>query len=124
MPVLDIIIKAIGLIMAVMGVAIIAVPKKMAKLIPFIKHGKRIYVVGILRLILATIFLLAASNSHWPWVIGIFGVLTLASGVLIFALKMKVLRSIMDWFQSFDEKVMRIAGIFVVIIGILIIFAA
>ena len=124
MPFLFVIIKALGLIMAAMGVAFAIVPKRMAKILPYFKHGKRMYVVGIIRLVFATIFLLAASNSHWPWFIGILGILTLVSGVLIFALKLKVLRSILDWFYSLGEKVMRIAGGVIVIIGVLIIFAA
>jgi hypothetical protein len=123
MNALLIVIKAIGLIMAVMGVAIIAIPGKAAKVVPFFKHGKRIYWVGICRLICATIFLLAASQCRWPAVIAIIGIIALVSGVLIFALKLKVLRSILDWFPGQSAKVLRIIGGVVVIIGLLIIFA-
>jgi hypothetical protein len=123
MPFLFVIIKALGLIMAAMGVAFAIVPKKMAKILHYFKHGKRMYIVGIVRLVFATIFLLAASQCRWPWFIGILGILTLVSGVLIFSLKLKVLRSVLDWFSGLSKKVMRITGGIVVIIGVLIIFA-
>lgn len=123
MPFLFVIIKALGLIITAMGIAFAIVPKKMAKILPYFKHGKRMYLVGIVRLVFATIFLLAASQCRWPWFIGVIGILTLVSGVLIFALKLKILRSVLDWFYGLSEKVMRIAGGVIVVIGLLIVFA-
>jgi len=117
------VIKAIGLIMAVMGVAIIAIPKNLVKVIPFFKKSKRIYIVGVVRIVLAVIFLLSASQCRWPWVIAVFGILTLVSGVLIFALKLKVIRAILDWFHEKSDMVLRIIGSVIVIIGLLIVFA-
>lgn len=118
------IIKAIGLIMAVVGVAFAVVPERLVKLMPFFQVGRRVRIVGILRLAIAVIFLLAASQCSWPWVIGVLGVLILASGVLALTLKLKHIRAFLDWWQSRNILVLRIIGGVVVIVGLLIVFAA
>lgn len=117
------VIKAIGLIMAVMGIAFIAIPKDMVKIMPFFKKSKRIYIVGVIRLVLAVIFLLSASQCRWPWVIGVLGILTLVSGVLIFVLKLKVIRGILDRFSEKSDMFLRITGVIIVVLGMLIVFA-
>ena len=124
MNALLVIIKAIGLIMAVLGAVFAAVPRKLVKVFPFFKAGKKIYAVGVCRLVCAVIFLLAASQARWSVVIGLFGILLLISGVLIFALKLKHIRAVLDWFPSKPDMVLRAIGVVVLIIGLLIVFAA
>ena len=118
------IIKALGVVMAVIGVLFSAIPKKLIKFIPLFKVTKRIRIVGIVRLGIAVIFLLAASGSRWPIVIAVLGIITLVSGVLALTLKVKHIKTLIDWIEARNEMFVRIMGGVVVLIGLLIVFAA
>ena len=118
------IIKALGVIMAVVGVLFSAIPEKLIKFISLFKVTKRIRIVGIVRLGIAVIFLLAASGSRWPIVIAILGIITLISGVLALTLKAKHIKTFIDWIEAKNEMFVRIMGGVVVLIGLLIVFAA
>jgi hypothetical protein len=123
MGLLLIVIKALGVIMAVAGVLFIAVPQKLMKLMPFFKVVKRIRIVGIIRLAIAVIFLLAASRCRWPVVIAVLGIITLICGVLSLTLKVKYVKMCIDWIEGRSEMAIRIMGGVVILLGLLIIFA-
>ena len=121
---LFIIIKALGLIMAVVGVLMSTIPKKlMHKFLPFFKVTKRVRFIGVLRLAIAVIFLLAAWQCRWPIVIAVLGIITLISGVLALTLKTKHIKTFIEWIEGRSEIALRIMGVVVVLIGLLIIFA-
>lgn len=119
-----IIIRALGVIMAVVGVLLSSVPQKVMKFLPFFKVTKRIRLIGIVRLGIAVIFLLAASQCRWFIVMAILGIITLASGVIALTLKVKHIKTFMAWVEDRNEMFIRIMGGVVVLIGLLIIFAA
>lgn len=118
-----IIIKALGVIMAVVGVLFSAIPQKVRKFLPFFKITKRIRIVGIIRLAIAVIFLLAASQCRWSVVVAVLGIITLISGVLALMLKVKHIKTFIDWIEGRNEMFIRIMGGVVVLIGLLIVFA-
>jgi len=119
-----VIIKALGVIMAVVGVLLSAIPQKVMKFLPFFKVTKKIRIIGIIRLGIAVIFLLAASGSRWPVVIAVLGIITLVSGVLALTLRVKHIKTFIGWVEARNDIFIRIMGGVVVLIGLLIIFAA
>ncbi|MCK4905193.1 hypothetical protein KAS42_02980 [bacterium] len=119
-----IIIKVLGVIMAVVGMLLSSIPQKVMKFLPFFKITKRIRIVGIIRLAIAVIFLLAASQCRWSVVVAVLGIITLISGVLALTLKVKHIKTFIDWIEGRNEMFIRIMGGVVVLIGLLIIFAA
>ena len=83
---MDIVITIIGIAIIVMGTVYLIRPAVAKWLIEFFKKGSRIYIAGLLRLVLAVVFLLSARECGKPIIIGVLGVLFLLGGILVLIL--------------------------------------
>ncbi|OHB77562.1 MAG: hypothetical protein A2Z25_14500 [Planctomycetes bacterium RBG_16_55_9] len=119
-----IVIKGLGVLFVLIGVAYLLKPKVLKTLMSFFKKGKRIYVAGLIRFALAVVFLLAATQCRKPTIIGAFGVLFLLSGLLIFVLGPPTIRRIFDWYEKQPTLLYRIIASIVIVVGAIIIFSA
>ncbi len=119
-----IVIKSLGIVFVLIGIAYLLRPDILKTLMSFFKKGKRIYVAGLIRFALAVIFLLAATQCRKPKIVGAFGVLFLLSGVLIFVLGPETIRRIFDWYEQQSALVFRIIASVVIVVGAIIIFSA
>ena len=57
---MDIVIKIMGIVLVFLAVLYLLKPDIMKSLMEFFKQGKRIYFAGLIRIVLAIVFLLAA----------------------------------------------------------------
>ena len=114
----------VGLIILLLGVAILIKPQVSKKLFNFIAKGKRIYLVGILRIVLGVLFLIGALSCSIPWLIILIGILCCASGLTIFIMKFERLKAIMNWFDQKPPSFARLMGILALLIGAIITYAA
>jgi uncharacterized protein YjeT (DUF2065 family) len=121
---MDILIKSLGILIVLIGIVYLLKPDMPKLLIEFFKKGKRIYIAGIIRLALAVLFLVAARQCRHFWVIFVFGIILLLSGLLIFVLGPKKLRTILEWYQRQSITFYRVIAVIAVVIGAVIIFAA
>ncbi|MBA7700677.1 hypothetical protein ES703_109400 [subsurface metagenome] len=121
---MDIVIKSLGIVIVLVGVVYLLRPDVMKWLMEFFKHGKRIYLAGLLRLALAVIFLLGARECDITWVIVVFGILFLIGGVLIFILGPEKIRRILDWYQKQSTLLLRVIAVIALAIGAIIIYSA
>ncbi len=123
---MDIVIKIIGIVFIALAIVFLLKPAVMNQLIEFFKKGKRIYFAGIVRLVLAVIFLLGTRGheGHKFWIIFAFGVLFLISGVLIFMLGPEKCKSVVDWYQKKSAWFFQVMAIIVLAFGAIIIYAA
>jgi len=119
-----IVIKSLGILFVLIGIAYVLRPEIIKKLMGFFKKGKRIYVAGLIRFALAVIFLLAATQCRKPKVVGAFGILFLLSGLLIFVLGPERIRRIFDWYEEQPALVFRIIASVIIAVGAVIIFSA
>ena len=117
-------IKGLGIVFVLIGVAYFLRPDILKTLMGFFKKGKRIYGAGLIRFALAAVFLLAATQCRLPKVIGAFGILFLVSGALIFVLGPETIRRIFDWYEQQTALVFRIIASVVIAVGAIIIFSA
>ena len=121
---MDIVIKIIGIIFVAVGIVYLLKPDVMKWLMGFFKKGKRIYFVGLIRFVLAVIFLLAANQCEIPWVIIGFGILFMISGLLVFTLGSERIKSILDWWQKQSPLLLRVMSIIALAVGAVIIYSA
>jgi uncharacterized protein YjeT (DUF2065 family) len=119
-----IVIKSLGIVFALIGFVYLIKPNILKGLMGFSKKGKRIYFAGLIRFVLAVIFLLAATQCRKPKIIGAFGILFLLSGVLIFVLGPDTIRRIFDWYEKQSTVIFRIIASIVIAVGIVILFSA
>ena len=121
---MDIVIKIIGIVFVCFAIVFLLKPAVMNYLMEFFKKGQRIYLAGLVRLVLAVVFLLGARECDITWVIVVFGILFLISGLLIFMLGPKKCKSMIDWYQKQSVLLLRVFAVIALAIGAIIIYSA
>jgi uncharacterized protein YjeT (DUF2065 family) len=118
------VIKGLGILFTLMGIAYLLRPEIIKKLMGFFKKGKRIYFAGLVRLALAVVFFVAASECRYFWIIFASGIIFLMGGLLIFLLGPDKIRRILDWYEGQPVVIFRIIALIVLVFGMVIIFSA
>ena len=121
---MDIVVKIVGIVIVFLAALLLIKPDIMKQMLAFFKQGKRIYIAGLVRSVLAVIFLLAARECHIPWVIIILGILFLISGLSIFVIGPVKLKPMLDWFQNKSAIFLRAMAVIILAIGAVIIYSA
>ena len=119
-----IVIKSLGVLFTLMGIAYLLRPDIIKRLMGFFKKGKRIYFAGLIRFALAIVFFVAARECRYFWIIFASGIIFLAGGLLIFLLGPEKIRRILDWYQDQPALIFRIIALVVLAFGIIIILSA
>jgi uncharacterized protein YjeT (DUF2065 family) len=74
--------------------------------------------MSVIAAAMGLLLILAASASHYPWVLRIIGLVALAEGVLLFINPQDIMGKIYDWFlEQASEQTFRATGIITVIFG-------
>ncbi len=121
---MDIVIKSLGIVIALIGIVYLLRPDVMKWLMGFFKQGKRIYFAGLIRFALAVVFLLGARECDISWVIAAFGILFIIGGLLIFILGPEKIKSIIDWWQKQSTSLFRVIALITLAVGAIIIYSA
>jgi len=121
---MNIVVKIIGIIFMIVGVVYMLQPNIMKRIMEFFKQGKRLYFAGVIRFALAVVFLLAARECDITWVIVVFGILFIISGLLIFMLGLERLKSMIDWWQKQPILLLRVLALLALVLGAIIIYSA
>lgn len=119
-----IVIKIVGILIVLAGIVFFLRPEMMNRLLVFFKKGKRVYFMGLVRFVLAIVFLLGAGQCDGKQVIAAFGILFLISGLLIFLLGAEKVGAILDWFLKQSVLLKRISAVIALVIGAAIIYFA
>ena len=121
---MDIVVQIMGIVILLIAILFLIKPDIMKRMVEFLKQGKRIYFIGIIRLAVAIVFLLAARECDITWVILTFGIIFLISGLLIFMLGPRKVKPMLDWFGSKSALFLRIMAVIVLAVGGVIIYSA
>ena len=119
-----IVIKSLGMLFALMGIAYLLRPNIIKKLMGFFKKGKRIYFAGLIRFALTVVFLVAARECSYPLIILASGIIFLIGGLLIFMLGPEKIKRILDWYEQQPALIFRVIALIVLAFGAIIIFSA
>ncbi|MBN1282284.1 MAG: hypothetical protein JXA24_00745, partial [Proteobacteria bacterium] len=118
------VIKTIGIIFAIMGVVFATVPALMTRLFDFVKQGRRIYAIGVIRIVVGALLIMAAQQAALPWMPGVIGGVIVISGILIFALGQSRNHAFMEWWERKPEGTKRFGAIVLSVLGVLLIYGA
>ena len=113
--------RLLGIAILLLGISVLVNPDIMKSMIIFWSQGKRIYGAGVLRIIFGVIFLLIASQSKATIIVTIMGLLFLIGGILIFALREKKTKAILDKWKDCPPLTCRLLSLIAIVIGILIV---
>jgi len=119
-----ILIKIVGIYMAMMGILILLMPKCFGRIVDFFMKGRRIYLAGFLRLALGFIFVVTAWQSRQTTLIYSLGVLIIMGGTLLFALRKDTIKSMVSWLDNRPAGFIRLWGVAAAAFGALIIYSA
>jgi hypothetical protein len=115
--------RLIGIFIAALGLIFLLGPNLLKQCIGFCQKGKRLYIVGILRVLCGVIFLLAAPDCRLGWVIYILGILTFLKAILIFLLGLERVKSMLDWWSKRPVITVRLLSLIILAMGVLIIYS-
>ena len=118
-----ILVRILAALITIIGVIILLKPEVLSKLFSFLISGKRVYIVGVLRLVFGIIFLLAASSCRYPIVIAVLGILMVVGGILVFTMGPGKIKAIFEWWNKKPPVIIRVLALFPICIGILILFS-
>jgi len=119
-----IVIKSLGILFTLIGIAYLLRPDIIKKLMEFFKKGGRVYIAALVRFALAVVFFVGARECRYSWVIFIFGILFLLSGLLIFILGPDKIRRMLDWYGKQPTLIFRIIALIVIAVGVVVVFSA
>lgn len=117
-------ILVIGLIFTVIGAVIIIKPQLLKAILVFFVKGNRIYLAGLIRLIIGALFLIAANKCAHPYIVILLGILIIISAVVIFALKPEQTKKFINFWLTKNNFMIRLAGLFAIIFSLFVCYAA
>jgi len=121
---MDTVIKIVGIIFVFFAIVFLLKPAVMNRIMEFFKKGKRLYFVGLIRFALAIVFLVGANECKRPWVIIVFGILFIMSGLLIFMMRPERLKAMIEWYQKQWVLLLRVFAVIALAFGAIIIYSA
>ncbi len=117
-------VRLIGLIAAVAGVVFIAKIKTLKQLLAFWDEGKRVYVLGGIRILVGLILLLSALQCRIVWIVFVVGLLAIISGATIFVFGAEKSKEVIKAWQEKPDKTLRSISLIVVAIGLVLLYSA
>jgi hypothetical protein len=121
---MEIIIKVLGTVIVCIGLVYLIKPEIFRSIIGFFVKGKRLYLAALVRFTLAIIFIMGARHCGIKWIIVMFGLIFLLSGLLIIMMGLEKTKGIIRWYQKQPIFVYRIVAIIVLSVGLIIVYAA
>jgi len=119
-----ILVRLFGICIAVMGIVFFTKKDALKKYIEFWKDKKKIKSGGILAIAIGIIFLIADSECRIPLLITILGIWSVVKGVLLLTLRQKKIETYLDWWLEKPAKTTRFLGVFALVFGVVLIYAA
>ena len=86
---METVIKIIGTVIVCIGLVYLIKPEILRATIGFFAKGSRLYLAAMVRFALAIVFIIGARHCGIKWVIVLFGLIFLLSGLLIFMLGLR-----------------------------------
>ena len=117
------IILIAGSLAIILCLAILIVPKTLRRIIDFLSLGSRIYLVGIIRIVLGVMLLILATHCRlWGYVVTV-GLLASASGLSLFFFPLRRTKKLLSRLQNQSNLVLRLFAILALVIWALLIYA-
>ena len=121
---MSLVVRIIGVVFVGLGIIMVINPQVIKGLLAFYKQGRKLYLLGALRLLMGIIFLLGASQCRRVIAVIILGILFILGGVLIFAVRLEKMKSILSWWEKRPLFVLRLTGLLILGLGGLVVYCA
>lgn len=119
-----VLIKLFGITIIIFGAVYLTKPAVMMRCMSFWLKGRRLYAGAILSFIAAFIFLFGAARCQIPWIIIVFGIISVLKGAAIFGFGLKKFETFSNKFTQASHGVLRFMACIILVLGIILIYAA
>ena len=117
-------VKIVGILILVLSIMGIIYPDAMKKVALFFVEGKRLYIVGVIRIIIGICLLLAASQAKIPIIILILGIIILVAGIFCFLIGPEKMKPKINAIMEKSANIRRLLAVIAFIIGALMVYSA
>ena len=121
---METVIKIIGTVIVCIGLVFLIRPEIMKTTTRFFSKGSRLYLAAMVRFTLAIVFIMGARHCGMKWVIVMFGLIFLLSGLMIFMLGLQKAKGILRWYLEQPKFISRVVAGIVLGVGLIITYAA
>jgi len=117
-------VKIIGAVIAAAGVTFLIRPAAVKRFADLITQGKRVYIVGVIRIVLGSILIMSAAQCKAVWLVFILGLATFIAGGSIFLLGPEKCCVLMKKWTERPADFLRRLALIPVVIGVLLLLCA
>lgn len=121
---MQLLIKFIAILIIIQTCIFLLRADLMREVIRFFSRGNRIYLAAAIRIVVAVLLFLGATQCHRMWVIIAIGSILLISGIAIFTLNAATSKKILTWFQHRTDLFLRLLAAIGLVVGGLLLYAA
>jgi len=118
-----ILVKLIGVYIAIMGVIFLLKPKMLKGYEAFWEEGKRLYIIGGSRILMGAILLLAAAQCRLKGVVVALGISLIIAGLPYFVLRVEKIKAMANRWAKRPPLVIRLLGLAILVIGALLLYS-
>ncbi len=118
------IVAAIGVLIVVVGVGVVAAPAVFREIVGLALRPKLVYGAIGFRLAAGTFFVLASEACSWPAAIGTIGVIMLAAGFISLFMGIERIKALMSRFLALSDTAVRLASPGAILFGAFVVYAA
>jgi len=119
-----VITQLIAVYIAAMGIMFIFKPDALKPYAAFWEKKRRLYIIGGQRIIMGMLLFLAASSCRLKLIVVAIGVLLVVAGLPYFLIPLERLKSMVERWQNRSTSIVRLLGLAILLIGLLLIWAA
>ncbi len=116
-------IKLISAFFIIYGTVVIIKPALLKRVLNYMSEGKKVYLSGVIRLVLGTILLFGGSQVRVQWWVTLWGIFFVLAGALVFILKIHVLKKVISWLLNKKDAYFIFIGLVAVLIGLSLLLA-
>ena len=117
-------VQIIGILILAEGILFLLKPTFMCAVMAFFGKGKRLYLAAVLRITIAVIFLLAASQCKIPAIIIALGILLLVSAIVMFTVGLEKQKAFLGWWRQKPPLVLRLMAVTAILLGAVVLYSA
>ena len=117
------VVKIVSIAIIVYGCLIVLRPTVVKEVLSFVKEENRFYIASGTKAFFGILFLIAAKQCAIPWIIFLFGALSILGGAIGLIMKKKAIDKFIQYWEGKPTKQLSVLGIVALVIGILLVLA-
>lgn len=117
-------VKLFSVLVIVLGCVLILRPGFLRKMLAWVKEDKHVYMIGVIRVIVGILLVIASTYCRITWIVLFIGALLTFSGIVLMILRYGVLVRLIEWWETRPARCACLLGAVTLLFGVLLALAA